>query len=191
MLSKLIRRSHMYLALFLTPWMVGYAASTLLMNHAAGRPVVFVSESERPYNTSFEPGTPPRVVAEQILSELDLEGTFGVAAPSPDGKLTITRQDIVAPRRVTFYPTEQRLTVERAQPDAVGFLYRFHRRRGYEPPYLADRAMAFSVDLVIAAMVFWALSGLWMWWEMRATRRWGLACAILGVGIFTFFALTI
>ena len=44
--------------------------------------------------------------------------------------------------------------------------------------------MAVSVDAVIVAMVFWALSGLWMWWEMRATRLWGAACAVTGVGYF-------
>lgn len=181
----------MYLALFLTPWMIGYAVSTLLMNHEAGRPVVFEQEREQRYDVKFEPGTPPRVVAGQVLSDLHMEGTFGVAAPAPDGRLTITRQDIVAPRRVTLYPAEHRLTIERAKVDAVGYLYRFHRRRGYEPPFAADRAMAISVDLVIAAMVFWALSGLWMWWEMRATRLWGLACALLGMGLFAFFALTI
>ncbi len=181
----------MYLALFLTPWMIGYAASTLLMNHEAGRPVVYEPERAQRYDVKFEPGTPPRVVAAQVLSDLDLDGTFNVAPAPPDGKLTITRQDIVTPRRVTFYPAEQRVTVERAKVDSVGYLYRFHRRRGYEPPYAADRAMAISVDLVIAAMVFWALSGLWMWWEMRATRLWGLACALTGAGIFVFFALTI
>jgi hypothetical protein len=62
----------MYLALFLTPWMVGYAASTLLMNHEAGRPVVYTREREQPYNTTFEQATPPRVAAEQILSDLHL-----------------------------------------------------------------------------------------------------------------------
>src|SRR4029450_4332041 len=132
MFPRLVRRSHMYLALFLTPWMIGYAASTLLMNHEAGRPVVYGKDTEQSYNSSFEPGTPPRVVAEQILSDLHLEGTFNVAPPSADGRLTITRQDIIAPRRVTFYPGEHRVVVEKAKADSVGFLYRFHRRRGYE-----------------------------------------------------------
>jgi hypothetical protein len=181
----------MYLALFLTPWMIGYAVSTLLMNHDAGRPVTYSKEREQPYTTTFEPGTPPRVVAEQILSDLHLEGTFTVAPVTPDGRLTITRQDIVAPRRITFDALGKQLTIERAEIDPVGFLYRFHRRRGYQPPFAADRAMAFSVDLVIGAMVFWALSGLWMWWEMRATRMWGAACALLGIGIFVALALTI
>jgi hypothetical protein len=44
--------------------------------------------------------------------------------------------------------------------------------------------MAVSVDAVIAAMVVWALSGLWMWWEMRATRFWGTAAALSGVLLF-------
>ena len=191
MFSKLVRRTHMYLALFLTPWVIGYAASTLLMNHDAGRPQVFVRESERSYDAAFEPGTPPRAIAQHILSDLQLEGAFSVQGPTAEGRITINRQDILTPRRIIFTPADHRLTVERLNAEPVGFLYRFHRRRGYEQPFAADRAMAFSVDLVIAAMVFWALSGLWMWWEMRVTRRWGLACTAAGLGIFAFFALTL
>ena len=33
MFSKFLRQSHMYLALFLTPWMLVYALSTMAMNH--------------------------------------------------------------------------------------------------------------------------------------------------------------
>ena len=51
--------------------------------------------------------------------------------------------------------------------------------------------MAWSIDAVIVALVFWALSGLWMWWEMRATRLWGFAAALFGIGMFAFLALTI
>jgi hypothetical protein len=64
------------------------------------------------------------------------------------------------------------------------FLNRFHRRRGYAQSYLPDIVMAISVDAVIVALVFWALSGLWMWWEMRATRLWGIAFAGAGIGFF-------
>ena len=35
MFSKVVRRTHMYLALFLFPWMLMYALSTLAMNHRA------------------------------------------------------------------------------------------------------------------------------------------------------------
>jgi hypothetical protein len=191
MFSKLVRRTHMYLALFLAPWMLGYALSTLAMNHRMPRPTTFIKESEQQYVNVFEPGTPPREIARQILLDLDLDGAFSVQGPAPDGRLTVTRQGMLSPRRITFTPQDRRVVVERMELETSGFLNRFHRRRGYQQPYAADLAMAISVDAVIVAMVFWSLSGLWMWWEMRATRGWGLACAATGIGIFTFFVFAI
>lgn len=181
----------MYLALFLAPWMIGYALSTIAMNHRMPRPTTFIKEREQRYPNTFEPGTPPREIARQILVDLHLEGAFGVQGPAPDGHLTINRQGMLSPRRITFTPQDRRIVVERMELETSGFLNRFHRRRGYQQPYTADLAMAISVDAVIIAMVFWALSGLWMWWEMRATRWWGLACTVTGAGIFTLFVLTI
>ena len=191
MFSKVVRRTHMYLALFLTPWMLVYAISTIAMNHRMPRPTSFIKEKDEAYTNSFEPGTPPREIAQQILVDLQLEGAFGVQAPAPDGRLTINRQGMLSPRRITYTPHDRRVVVERMELETSGFLNRFHRRRGYQQPYASDIAMAISVDAVIVAMVFWALSGLWMWWEMRATRGWGVACAVTGIGIFTLFALTI
>jgi hypothetical protein len=46
---------------------------------------------------------------------------------------------------------------------------------------------AVVVDVVIVAIVFWALSGLWMWWEMRVTRAWGAAFLLGGLAVFGFF----
>ncbi len=181
----------MYLALFLTPWMVGYALSTVAMNHRTPRPTIFLKERDETYSNTFEPGTPPREIARQVLSDLGLEGAFGVQGPAPDGRLTINRQGMISPRRITFSPADRRVVVERVELETSGFLNRFHRRRGFQQPYSADLAMAISVDVVIVAMVFWALSGLWMWWEMRATRLWGLACAVTGTGIFVLLVLTI
>ena len=181
----------MYLALFLAPWMLGYALSTVAMQHRMPRPTRYITESELDYQNVFEPGTPPREIAQQILSDLHLDGAFGVQGRADDGSLTINRQGMLSPRRITFKPRERRIVIERMELETSGFLNRFHRRRGYQQPYAADLAMAISVDAVIIAMVFWALSGLWMWWEMRATRWWGLACATTGIGIFIVFVLTL
>jgi hypothetical protein len=190
-LSRLLRRTHMYLALFLTPWMLGYALSTIVMNHNASGQQTFVTEREQRYSIAVDPATPPRQVAEYILADLGLSGAFSVQGPRPDGALIINRQDLVSPRRITFTPAASHVLVERVLPKSGQLLNRFHHRRGYQQPYAADRAMAVSVDLVIVAMVFWALSGLWMWWEMRATRYWGFAAAAFGIGIFALLALTI
>src|SRR6185503_551049 len=130
--SKFLRRTHMYLALFLGPWMLGYALSTLVMSYGLTAPQVFTRESERAYQASFAPGSTPRDQALQILSDLDLAGAFGVQGPAPDGRLTITRQDILTPRRIVYIPAENRLTIEKAAFKTTTFLNRFHHRRGYQ-----------------------------------------------------------
>ncbi len=71
------------------------------------------------------------------------------------------------------------------------FLERFHRRRGFATGYGLDTAWAVAVDLAIVAMVFWVLSGLWMWWEMKATWRLGTAAVAAGAGPFAFFLVMI
>jgi hypothetical protein len=191
MFSKFVRRTHMYLALFLTPWMLGYGLSTIVMNHNMTGPQTFVKEREQPYSIAADPAMPPRQIAEYILADLHLNGAFGVQGPQPDGTLVINRQDLISPRRITYNPTAKTVVVERVLPTSSQLLNRFHHRRGYQQPYAADQAMAWSIDLVVVSMVFWALSGLWMWWEMRATRWWGVAATAFGFGMFALLALTI
>ena len=60
MISKVVRRTHMYLALFLFPWVLMYALSTLVMNHRAlfvsaygEGPVPFVEERRLVYDGVF------------------------------------------------------------------------------------------------------------------------------------------
>jgi hypothetical protein len=189
--SRLVRRTHMYLALFLAPWMVLYALSTVVMSHGWVAPVAFELERVQPYAASFAPDTPARAIGEQILSDLDLAGAFGVQGPSPEGRLTINRNDMVTPRRIIYTLGSHELRIERAAFRTNAFLSRFHHRRSYAQPFAADDAFAVGIDAVIVGMTFWALSGLWMWWEMRATRLWGVACGLAGVGLFVVLLVTI
>lgn len=193
MLSRLIRRTHMYLALFLSPWVLLYALSTIVMNHRHlfGPAPQFEKEREQAYQASFPPGAKPRQIGEHVLRDLHLEGAFSVQGPARDGRLNILRQDPLTPRRILYSPAEGKLTVEKVIFRTSTFLEHMHRRRGYQQPYVVDDAWAFTVDVAIVAMVFWVLSGLWMWWEMRVTRLWGGVFALAGVALFTFFLVTI
>lgn len=183
----------MYLALFLTPWVLMYALSTMVMNHRelfrqryGGAVVLFEKEKEVPYAAVFAAGTRPQEIGERILKDLQLEGTFN-ARREPGGNVTVVRQDPITPRRITFHPAQSKLVVEREAFRAQPFLERMHRRRGYQHPYLLEDSWAVSVDVVIIAMVFWVLSGLWMWWELRATRMLGAIFIATGVILFSLF----
>jgi hypothetical protein len=197
MLSVLLRRTHMYLALFLMPWMLGYALSTMAMNHReffrehyGGQIVKFEKETEAPFAGQFQEGATPKQKALQILSGLGLDGNHSVRVEA-GGKLIVNRQDLVTPRRITFAPETGMLTIEREVFRWPAFLERFHRRRGFQTDYVPDDLWAATVDGVIVAILFWAASGLWMWWELRTTRRWGAIAACGGLALFVLFLVTI
>ena len=97
--AKLIRRTHMYLALFLTPWMIAYALSGLVLNHFdtvrswyGGKYADFEKIEERPYTAAFSAEETPRMIAEQVLDDLGLAGSFGVPpGGSTPARLVIMR----------------------------------------------------------------------------------------------------
>jgi hypothetical protein len=187
----------MYLGLFLAPWMLMYAASTVVMNHRGWfvqhygeGPVPFQVEQRVTYAGSFPPETPPADIARLILVSLDLDGAHGVDRRA-NGAIVINRHDLVTPRRLTYRPADQSVVIEKMEARPSALLERFHRRRGYATGYGLDTTWAASVDLVIVAMVFWGLSGLWMWWEMTATRRMGAVAILTGAGLFVFYVFTL
>jgi hypothetical protein len=193
MVSRLLRRTHMYLALFLFPWMLMYALSTLAMNHRGwfqGPPASFDVERELVYDGVLPENAASRMLSQQLLMSLGLDGAHTVARRN-DGTLVINRNDLVTPRRLTYTPADRRLVIEKMPLRSNAVLERFHRRRGYSTGYGLDTLWAVSVDLVIVAMIFWALSGLWMWWEMKVTRRYGLLAVAAGSGLFAFYLLVI
>jgi len=195
--SLLIRRTHMYLALFLFPWLLMYALSTAVMNHRAlfvdaagnGAPQ-FQRERELTYDGVFPDGAELRTISGQILASLDLDGAHGVTRRK-DGAVVITRNDLLTPRRITFMPATHAVLIERLPHRTNAMLERFHRRRGYATGYALDTVWAVTVDVAIGAMMFWVLSGLWMWWEMKVTRRLGALALVGGAGLFGLFLATI
>jgi hypothetical protein len=191
--SRIIRRVHMYLGLFLVPWMLMYAASTMVMNHRelvesfySSKQPAMVRERELEYTREFSPETKREQMAEAILEDLGLEGTHRVSGGN--GKpIVIDRHHAFAPRKITWNPGTKKLVIEKQEFRSATFLERMHRRRGYQHPYALEDSWGFSVDVAVTAMVFWSLSGLWLWWELRPTRLWGALCGGVGLIVFTLF----
>jgi hypothetical protein len=66
-----------------------------------------------------------------------------------------------------------------AAPSTRTLLLRMHTAHGY--PYRTDGRWAWAVlvDVMAAALVFWAATGLVMWWQVRAARRAGAVVLVL------------
>ena len=196
--SILIRRTHIYLALFFAPWIVMYSLSTLFFNQgirqfsasSAGRPISFEKEAEHTDSETFSEDPPPREIAKQILQHLDLSGTHN-ANRRPNGTIMINRREAMTARRITFNPETGSLLVERQVMSFPTWLRTIHHRSGFQSEEVLEDTWALSVDLVILAMIFWVLSGLWMYWEIKAARKWGLVCMLAGIGLFVFMLLVL
>ena len=196
--SRLIRRTHMYLALFLTPWMLIYALSGLVLNHNQAVRALYGAKfgamekiEERPYTAVFSADADPRMIGAHVLAHLGLSGTFNVQGNASQPRLVINRNAAFAQHRITYFRTENRLLVEKQTFSAPVFLNRAHFRNGYEQPFLSAKTWGFTVDLAIVGMVFWVLSGLVMWWEIKPARGLGAACALAGCGLFAVLLFTI
>lgn len=195
-MSRLLRRSHLYLALFLTPWILMYTASTFVMNHAhwfrdggsseqPRKPPAYTLERELIYPGELP--SAPQDIAKQLLATLDLDGAHSIARPVSNDRLVIHRLHATAPRRVTYTAADNRVTVERMVFEPVRFLEQLHRRRGYQHNYVLDDLWAASVDLTIAALLLLSATGIWMWWELRSTRRLGALALAVGTALFALF----
>lgn len=196
--SRVIRRTHMYLALFLTPWMVIYALSGLVLNHNQAvrafygtRFGQFEKVEERPYAAAFSEGADSRMIGAQILEHLGLSGTFNVQGTPTQPRLVINRNAAFAAHRITYFRNEHRLLVEKQAFSAPVFVNRAHFRHGYEQPFLSSKIWAVIVDLAVVGMLFWVVSGVWMWWEIRPARLTGAAFALVGFTMFGILLATI
>ena len=196
--SKVIRRTHMYLALFLMPWMIIYALSGLVLNHNQAVRAFYGARfgqmekvEERPYTATFSENADARMIGGQILEHLGLSGTFNVFGTPTQPRLVINRNRAFSQHRITYFRTENRLLVEKQSFTLPVFVNRAHFRHGYEQPFLAAKAWGFIVDLAIVGMVLWVVTGLLMWWEVRPARFTGAGFATVGFGLFAIMLFTI
>src|ERR1051326_3847283 len=91
--DKINRRIHLYLGLFLLPWLTIYGVSSFIIIHQAPfklnqplpREVLFEKRYSRAADTQGKNNSPElRAAAQEVLKDSNLEGAFWVDKPKPD-----------------------------------------------------------------------------------------------------------
>lgn len=131
---------------------------------------------ERPIAERFKQGVdtlldrmelPCDEVAPPTVPEL----TFVMEVDGSPWKLTYNMQRGSVRGRPLAAP-DQAFTVRR-------FLTRLHLSHGFSSSASARWFWAVAVDAMFVAMVFWGMSGLLMWWQIKAVRGWGIVVLML------------
>ena len=187
-----VRRIHMYLALFLIPWILMYTISSLVFNHFGtirnwygGNLNQYEKVAEIDYPNAFSADTTAAAAAKQILLDLDLDGSHFVRGNLKGEEFTIMRQATYEMKRVIYFPKEGRVTVEKQLENLPNMLTRMHIRHGFGQKYASMKIWGLGVEVTVLAMLFWIASGVWLWLTIKPARMWGAICALGGLGLFT------
>ncbi|MHC2065972.1 PepSY domain-containing protein [Bremerella sp. T1] len=125
----------------------------------------------------------------QVLSDLGLSS--GEASPGRRSANLMFSADVDGvPCVVTCNLGNGSITAlrEDSKPEmeTKSFLQRLHLARMYSPHWNVRWFWALMVDAMFLSMVFWGISGILMWWQIKRTRLWGggflvasVICAVL------------
>jgi hypothetical protein len=196
--SHLNRRVHLYLGLALLPWFFMYGISSVPFAHsqfferrdsAKGIPM-WTLRSEHQVDVAV-PDDPSalRALGAALLRQANVPtSSFGVYRQSP-AQLNVYAYSFRHSTQLKYFIDQQRMTVEDRRFRWDQFLTGMHARGGFEQDSLLDRSWSVIVDLVCVAIVLWIASGLYMWWGLPGSRRWGWAAIAAGAVSFVFFTI--
>jgi hypothetical protein len=194
------RRTHLYLGLFLLPWLFMYGISSVPFAHssffdrrdaAKGLPL-WTLRAEHTVDLPV-PGDDGekalRSLGTALLEKAGIHGTsFGVYRQSPT-QVNVYSYSFWNSTQLKYFPDQKKLTVEDRRFRWDQFLTGMHGRGGFEQEGLLQNSWSLVVDLVCVAIVLWVASGLYMWWAIPGHRRWGVAAILGGAASFLFFTM--
>lgn len=191
-IHHLNRRTHLYLALALLPWFLMYGLSSISFSHGAyfeardkatGAPLWIPRFDRTGYEIAIPEGPEMRAFADQVVRDTGLDGAYGAYRQNPN-QINVYVHTFWKSTQVKYFIKEKKLVGEDRRFRWDHFLTGMHAKGGFENGGLHD-VWSVVIDVVCVAMLLWVLTGLVMWWNLPATRAWGWAALLAGIGSFT------
>jgi len=186
----LLRRCHIWTGLFAFTGLLVFAAAGL---HVSFRPAGARRATAPPAVSEIAFRADPALSDEQLADRVHAELRLPLSQPLPasavrrdrDHRLRLDFRTPNGVHRVTVLEEEGKLRIEHRANGLGEFLDLMHMRTfGRTPPAPAFRLWAAYVDLSIFALLFLALSGVWLWLESRPGARWAQGTLALGGALF-------
>lgn len=192
------RDLHLYCGLFVSPFVIAFAASVLFLNHAkidVGRATSVTTSRDMRIPDGIETARGREAVerARRIVDQVGVAGEIGfvryvrkdrhvIIPVSTPGLESVVDVDLV----------ERTATISRRRTSVPESLAYLHKSPG---PHNADlrgnwlwtRVWRWAADGTVYLILFISLTGLYLWYAIKAERRTGWA--LLGAGALTFLGL--
>jgi len=196
--SHVNRRVHLYLGLALLPWFFLYGVSSVPFAHspfferrdaAKGVPL-WTLRSEHRVDLPI-PADPKdlRMFAQTLLARAGVSSLSFGAYRQSETQLDVYAYSFWQATQLKYFADEKRLTVEDRRFRWDHFLTGMHARGGFEHEGILARSWSVVVDFVCLAIVVWIATGLYMWWGIPGSRRWGWVALGAGTACFLLFTL--
>jgi hypothetical protein len=189
-LSRWTRNCHLYFGLFISPFVLMYAVSVVLLNHAylpwsgsAAKP------EPRTVAVSVQNSDNGLDVAQQVQRQIGVRGEIGFINRARGG--TRVNFPIETPVRTTNVRVDLTAGTATIEPRETGVwnasIY-LHKMPG---PHNANirgnwvimRAWGWLADITVYLLLFLTVSGFYLWTLLKADRRAGLA--FMGAGMIS------
>jgi hypothetical protein len=176
-MHRRIRNLHLVVGLLLTPYVLMYGASALLMAHPDWLQETQVT-SRREISIGAIQGD-RNVVAAAVMRQANLRGGLQ-SLREKAGAITF---QVVRPG--TSYEVEVHLArghavIRERRSDLGGFLKRVHHLAGWHR-HVPSGVLALVLLGVSAGMVFMGVSGIYLWYKLRSERTSGWIVLALGL----------
>lgn len=197
---RLTRDLHLYLGLFISPFVLVFSVSVCLLVHAWIPRFVpeavrtrAVSDLTLPADLPKLSGRPLIAALKPTLERMGVSGEVGfVRQLVQEGKLVIP---VAIPGRattVTIDLARREATVVTRETGLAAALITLHKSPGQHGPdirmnWFYMKVWRWFADATVYLTLFISVSGLYLWYGLRAERRLGLI--LLAAGTFTFFGL--
>lgn len=190
------RRTHLYLGLFLTPWVLMYSVSSIPFSHndyfeerdkALGLPL-WKKTFDGPYELGPVPESGPlKPLGAKVVRDFHMEdSSYGVFRQGPK-QLNIYVHTFWKSTQFKYFIEEKRLVAEDRRFRWEHFLTGMHARGGFEDARFFPMAWGVLIDLVCLGFLIWIASGLYMWWSLPGLRNWGWIAIFGGLATFAVF----
>lgn len=174
-----IRDLHLYAGLFLSPFLLVFAVSTLVLNHPARSANAAATTTRKDIAVDVRGDVGSVEHARAILEQLGVTGEIDyVRHNAKAGRLFIPVAKPGEATKVDVDLRAQRATVERQERGLADALVYLHKMPGphnvkFRGNWVYLTWWGVTADVVVYGLLFLTLSGVYLWWALKSERAIG------------------